>query len=79
MQRICSKLYNFAHCKVKQIKNDNNNETVYQKFSLVTDAAHAGSATDSMCGQRDLSVSLVGREYKDRENGNKDGRCHPTA
>ena len=73
------KINNFARCKVKQINNDKNNETVYQKFSFVTDAARAGSATDCMCGQRDLSVSLVGREYKDRENGNKDGKCHPAA
>jgi len=42
------KFSNFARCKVKQINNDKNNETVYQKISLVTDAARAGSATDSM-------------------------------
>ena len=42
----------------------------------VTDTACAGSATDSMCGQRDLPVSFVEQGYKDRENGNKDGKCH---
>ena len=73
------KFSNFARCKVKQINNDKNNETVYQKISLVTDAAHAGSATDSMCGQRDLSVSFVEQGYKDLDNGDKDGKCHPAA
>jgi hypothetical protein len=42
----------------------------------VTDAAHADSATDSMCGRSDLPVSFVEQGYKDRENGNKDGKCH---
>jgi hypothetical protein len=61
---------------VKQTKKRQNNETVYQKISLVTDAARAGSATDCMCGQRDLPVSFVEQGYKDRENENKDGKCH---
>jgi len=29
-----------------------------------------------MCGQRDLPVSFVEQGYKDRENENKDGKCH---
>jgi hypothetical protein len=43
MQRICSKLYNFARCKVKQInKYDKNNKTTIR----------AGCHADADCLQQ---------------------------
>jgi len=52
---------------VKQTKKRQNNETVYLKISLVTDLTLLVPA---------LQQTVCVDRYKDRENENKDGKCH---